>query len=44
MSWVDNKKAYVMVTQFWILHFLKMYKILNQIIKFLEKTMQTGKV
>ena len=44
MAWIDYKKAYDMVPQSWILHCLKMYKIPNQIIQFIEKTMPTWRV
>ena len=44
MAWIDNKKAYDMVLQSWILHCLKMYKIPDQVVQFIEKTMQTWKV
>ena len=39
---MDNKKAYNMVPQRWI-HF-KMYKIPDQVVQFIEKTMQTWRV
>ena len=41
MAWIDYKKAYDMVPQNWILHCLKMYKIPDVVIKFIEKTMET---
>ena len=41
MEWMDNKKAYDMVPLSWILHYVKMYKIPDQVIQFIEKTMQT---
>ena len=41
---IDNKKAYDMVPQSWILHCLKMYKISHEVINFLEKTMQTWRM
>ena len=44
MAWIDYKKAYDMVPQSWILHFLKMYKISHEVINFSEKTMQTWTV
>ena len=44
MAWIDKKKAYDMVPQNWILHCLKMYKIPDQIVQFIEKTMQTWRV
>ena len=44
MAWIDNKKAYDMILQSWILHCLKMYKISHEVINFIEKTIQTLKV
>ena len=44
MAWIDNKKAYDMVPQSWILHCLKMYKIPKQVIQFIEKTMEIWRV
>ena len=44
MAWIDYKKAYDMVPQSWIIHCLKMYKISHEVINFIEKTMQTGRV
>ena len=44
MTWIDHKKAYNMVPQSWILGCLKMYKITNQILQFIEKTIQTWRV
>ena len=44
MTWIDYKKAYNMVLQSWILDCLKMYKIPDQIIQFIVKTMQTWRV
>ena len=41
MAWIDYKKAYDMVSQSWIIHCLKMYKISHGVINFIEKTMQT---
>ena len=41
MVWIDYKKAYNMVPQNWILHRLKMYKIPDQVVQFIEKTMET---
>ena len=40
MAWIDNKKAYDMVPQIWIIHCLKMYKISHEVINFIEKTIQ----
>ena len=33
MAWIDNKKAYDMVPQSWIINCLKMFKILDEIIE-----------
>ena len=44
MAWFDFKKAYDIVPHSWILHCLKMNKILDQIVQFIEKTMQTWRV
>ena len=41
MAWIDNKKAYDMVSKSWILHWLKMYNISREVINFIEKTIQT---
>ena len=44
MAWIDYKMAYDMVPQSWILHCLKMYEIPDQVVQFIEKTMETGRV
>ena len=44
MAWINNKKAYDMLPQSWILHCLKLSKIPNQVVKFIEKTMQTWRM
>ena len=44
MAWIDDKKAYDMVPQSWILLCLKMYKIPDQVVQFIEKTLQTWRV
>ena len=44
MAGIDNKKLDDMVPQSWVLHRFKMYKIPNQIVQFIEKTMQTWRV
>ena len=44
MAWIDIKKAYDMDPQSWIQHCLKMYKIPDQVVQFIEKTMQTWRV
>ena len=41
MACIDYKKAYDMLTQSWILHCLKMYKISHGVINFIEKSMKT---
>ena len=41
---IDYKISYDMVPQSWILQCLKMYKIPDQIVQYIEKTMQTWKV
>ena len=40
MAWIDYKKAYDMVPQSWIINCLKMYKITDEVINFIEKTMK----
>ena len=44
MAWIDYKKAYDMVPQSWIINCLKMYKISDEVINFIKKTMKTWKV
>ena len=44
MAWIDYKRAYDMVPQRWIVHCVKMYKIPDEFIKFIEKTMETWRV
>ena len=41
MAWIDCKKAYDMVPQSWVINCLKMYKILHEVINFIDKTMKT---
>ena len=41
MAWIIYKKAYGMVVQSIIIDSLKMYKISDAVIKFIEKIMQT---
>ena len=43
MAWIDNKKASGKVLQSWIINWLKMYKISDEVINFIEKTMKTWK-
>ena len=44
MAWIDNKKAYDMVPHSWRINCLKMYKISNEVINFIDKTMKTRRV
>ena len=44
MAWIDYKKAYDMVPQSWIINCLKMDKISDEVINFIEKTMKTWSV
>ena len=44
MAWIDNKKAYDMLTQRWILHSLKLYTISHEVINFIEQAMNTWRV
>ena len=44
MTWIDFKKAYDVFPQNWILDCLKMYKIFDQVIQFIEKTLETFRV
>ena len=44
MAWIDNKKANDTFPQSWIIYCRKMYKLSNEIIKFIEKTMETWRV
>ena len=45
MAWIDNKKAYDIVPQSWIINCLKMYKISQEVINFIEKkTWKTGEL
>ena len=44
MAWIDYEKAYDMVPQSLIINCLKMYKIPDEVIKFIEKTMKTWRV
>ena len=40
LAWIGYKKAYDMVPQIWIIDFLKMCKISDKTIKFIEETMK----
>ena len=44
MACIDYKKAYDMVPQSWRVHYFKMYKIPDVVIKFTEKTIETWRV
>ena len=44
MAWIDYKKAYDMVPHSWIINSLKMYKILDEVINFIDKTMKTWRI
>ena len=41
MAWIDYQKVYGMVPHSWIINSLKMYKISDEIINFIDKTMKT---
>ena len=43
IAWIDYKKAYDMVPHSWIINSLLMYKISDEIINFIDKTMKTMK-
>ena len=38
---IDNKKAFDMAPQSWIINCLKMFKISDEVMNFIEKTMKT---
>ena len=38
------KKAYDVVPQSWIINIIKLFKVSDEVIKFIEKTMKNGKV
>ena len=44
MTWIDCKKAYDMVPHSWVINSLKMYKISDEVINFINKTMKTWRV
>ena len=44
MAWIIYKKAYDMVPQIWIADHLKMYKISDKVIKFIENTIENWNV
>ena len=41
MAWIDYKKAYDIVPHSWIINSQKMYKISDEVINFIDKTMKT---
>ena len=41
MAWIDYKKIYDMVLQSWKINSVKMYKISDKVINFIEETMKT---
>ena len=44
MAWIDYKKAYDIVPKSWIINCLKMYKISDEVINFIEENMKTWRV
>ena len=44
MAWIDHKMAYDMVSHRWILRCFETYKIPDQVVQFIEKTMKTWRV
>ena len=44
MAWIEYNKAYDMVLRMWLINCLKMYKVLHEVINFLEKTRKTWRV
>ena len=40
IPWIDNKKAYDIVPQNWIINCLRMYKISHEFINFIEKALK----
>ena len=44
MAWIDYKKAYDMVSHSWIINSLKMNKISDEVINFINKTLKTWRV
>ena len=43
-AWINDKTAYDMVPQGWLIKCLKMYKISHEVINFIEKTMKSSRV
>ena len=44
LAWIDNKKAYDMVSQSWIINCLTMLKISAEVIKFIKNTIENWRV
>ena len=44
MAWIDYQKAYDMVPHSWIINSLKMYKISDEVINFIDKTINPWRV
>ena len=44
MTWIDYKKAYDMTSQSWVIDCLKMYKISDEVIKFIKKTVKNWRM
>ena len=44
LAWTDNKQAYNMVLQNWIIDRLKVYKISDKVVKFITEAMKNRKV
>ena len=44
MTWIDNKKAYNMVSQSWIIECFKMYKISCKVLNFITKDIKNWKM
>ena len=43
MAWIEYKKAYGMVLHSWIINSLKMYKISDEVINFIDTSMKTSR-
>ena len=44
MAWIDYKKAYDIVPHSWMINSLKIYKISDEVINFIDETMKTWRV
>ena len=44
MSWIDCKKEYGVVSQNWIMPYLKMFKISSEVLQFIENSMENWRV